>query len=126
MERRLNALYNCKNPFQGKEKKILTVCSAGLLRAPTIAWFLGQHGYNTRSCGIHDYALIRLDEVLLTWADIIIFANSDIRDQIKLEDTDTLQVITFNIPDEFEYKDKILLFRIEGQCIKHKLIPDGI
>jgi len=61
---RMNALHNCTNPHQGTSKKILTVCSGGLLRSPTLANVLHKnYNYNTRSCGVHDYALIQFDEV---------------------------------------------------------------
>lgn len=118
---RMNALHNCKNPYQGSEKKVLTVCSAGLLRSPTLAWFLGQHNYNTRSCGIHDYALIPLDQVLLEWADIIIFMHQSIRDALSTNFINK-QVYVFDIPDIYGYKDKELLDKLNTQCIIHKLI----
>lgn len=121
---RMNALHNCKNPFQGSEQKVLAICSAGLLRSPTIAWFLGQHGYNTRSCGIHDYALIQLDEVLLEWADIIIVAHEDIILQKEIISDPSKKYILFDIEDEYAYKEKTLLIRIEEQCIKHGLISN--
>ena len=68
---RKNALWNCKNPYQGRDKRVLCVCSAGLLRSPTIAKVLVMNGYNTRSCGCRDYALIQIDNVLIEWADIV-------------------------------------------------------
>jgi predicted protein tyrosine phosphatase len=123
MTRRMNALHNCKNPFQGTEKKVLTVCSAGLLRSPTIAWFLSQNGYNTRSCGIHDYALIQLDEVLLTWADIIIFVHPSISEAVSLDLKDAgKEIFVFNIPDIYGYKEPELLDKIKIECLKGKLI----
>ena len=74
---RMNALWNCKNPYQGDYKKILCVCSAGLLRSPTIAYVLGEMGFNTRAAGIYDYALISVDDVLLDWADVIVTAEEE-------------------------------------------------
>lgn len=123
MTQRMNALHNCKNPYQGKEKKVLTVCSAGLLRSPTLAWFLSQHGYNTRSCGIHDYALIQLDNVLATWADIIIFVHPSIQAAVSGEIPDT-EIFVFNIPDIYEYKEPELLEKLKLECIIAKLINE--
>ena len=62
----MNKLHNLRNPFQGEAKKVLCVCSAGLLRSPTAAIILQRdYGFNTRSCGINpDYALIDFDEIL--------------------------------------------------------------
>lgn len=70
-----NRLHNSSNPNQGKNKRVLCVCSAGLLRSPTAANVLhNEYSYNTRSCGIAlDYALIPMDEVLVAWADEIVF-----------------------------------------------------
>jgi len=69
-----NRLFNSKNPYQGEEKKVLCVCSAGLLRSPTTATVLEREfGYNTRAAGIDEgHALIPVDVVLLHWADEIV------------------------------------------------------
>ncbi len=118
---RKNAFHNCKNPFQGTEKRILTVCSAGLLRSPTLAWLLGQYNYNTRSCGMHDYALIRIDDVLIHWADIIIFVHPDLTDGFDINHNN---IIIFNIPDQFYYKQPELLKILKQECITHGLIDE--
>ena len=71
-----NRLHNVDNPNQGKAKKVLCVCSAGLLRSPTVAWILSNDpfNYNTRAVGTSlEYALIQLDEVHIHWADAIVF-----------------------------------------------------
>ena len=73
-----NRLHNMKNPNQGTAKKVLCVCSAGLLRSPTLAWILSNDpfNYNTRAVGTaSDYALIVLDEVQLQWADAVVFVD---------------------------------------------------
>lgn len=120
----MNALHNCKNPFQGDFKKVLTVCSAGLLRSPTLAWILGQDKYNTRSCGIHDYALIQIDSVLVNWADIIIFLHKDVYKACPLpyKSVKGKQIIIFDVPDIYAYKDPELLEILAKECADHKLI----
>jgi len=73
-----NRLHNTRNPNQGKAKKVLCVCSAGLLRSPTLAWILSNEpfNFNTRAVGTSsDYALIVLDEVQLQWADAVVFVD---------------------------------------------------
>ena len=113
-----NRLYNCKNPYQGGYKKVLSVCSAGLLRSPTIAYVLSQDpwNYNTRACGIHDYALVLLDDVLLTWADEIITVDSTIEYMIK-ERLKKLNLNTplynLDLPDIFGYRDEDLISLIK-------------
>lgn len=121
---RKNALWNCRNPYQGDEKKLLVVCSAGLLRSPTCAWLLSQYQYNTRSCGIHDYALILLDEVLVEWADIIVFVEDSIYSQCGIDFPIQKHLIILDIPDSFAYKDPELLSIIHSQCIKKGLIHE--
>jgi len=77
-------LSNTGNIYQGSAKRVLCVCSAGLLRSPTAANVLHLHwGYNTRSCGASPhYALIMLDEVLLTWAQEVVCMDEDMGEQV--------------------------------------------
>ena len=110
---RLNALWNCKNPQQGVFPKALCICSAGLLRSPTIAWVLSNKGYNTRAVGVHDYALVPVDEVLFEWADVVFFADEE---HFNAIDTEKLLGKTFhilNIPDWFSFRNPVLIDIIE-------------
>ena len=107
---RKNALWNCKNPYQGRDKRVLCVCSAGLLRSPTIAKVLVMNGYNTRSCGCRDYALIQIDNVLIEWADIIVFANKkhkDIIDQTQYLNGKKIYIL--DIPNNYDYDEPDLV-----------------
>lgn len=123
---RMNALHNSKNPFQGDFKKVLTVCSAGLLRSPTLAYMLcfPTYSYNTRSCGVHDYALIQIDSILVNWADIIIFLHKDVYEACPLpyKECKDKRIIVFNVPDEFGFRDPKLIDLLKEECIKHNLI----
>ena len=105
---RMNAMHNCINPYQGKTKKILCICSAGLLRSPTLAGELYKRGYNTRAAGIHDYALIQVDEVLIRWADLIIFVTEGLKNSISSK-IEHKQVIELGIPDIYPYRDPELV-----------------
>jgi len=111
---RINALHNCSNPYQGQYKKVLCVCSAGLLRSPTTAIVLQRtYNYNTRACGVHDYALIQFDDVLGTWADEIVCVEQSIANNIPDQFKD--KVITLNIPDMYEYMNPELQEIIKEQ-----------
>jgi predicted protein tyrosine phosphatase len=70
------------------------------------------YNYNTRACGIHDYALVPLDKVLLTWADEIVCVQSDHEVVIRklLEDCG-LKTPVFNlmIPDNYDYRNPELI-----------------
>ena len=113
-----NRLHNCKNPYQGQYKKVLCVCSAGLLRSPTTALVLSQdpYNYNTRACGVHDYALVMIDDVLVVWADEIVVVEESIGDLVKPY-LERLKLNTpikcLNIPDNFEYRDEDLITKIK-------------
>ena len=118
---RMNALWNCKNPHQGDFKKVLCVCSAGLLRSPTIAWVMSNHGYNTRAAGVYDYALVEIDEVLLQWADIVVCAEQEhattLLSKYKINNSYVL-----DLPDSFQYRDPKLIALIETALKTHNLI----
>jgi len=116
-----NRIHNSSNPYQGKFKKVLCVCSAGLLRSPTTAVVLSQEPYNfnTRAAGIvQSYALVPVDEVLLGWADEIVCMTSDQKEELeeKLENLKLYKkppVICLNIEDSFAYRDPALVEAIK-------------
>ena len=100
-----NRMYNCKNPNQGDSKKVLCVCSAGLLRSPTCAIVLHREfGYNTRAVGIDvDHALIPIDRVLCTWADEIVCMTANQKLYIEKFIKSDTKIICLEIEDNFEY-----------------------
>ena len=102
---------NARNMFQGSALKVLCVCSAGLLRSPTMARLLSRNytNVNSRAVGTsHEYALIPLDKVHLFWADLILCANTDHFEFVKTA-LDTAgfdkDVYDLQIPDNFEFGD---------------------
>lgn len=105
----MNRLGNATNPHQTMVPKVLTVCSAGLLRSPTAANVLHkEYGYNTRAAGAtEEFALIPVDEVLLTWADEIVCVEPRVYDALRTEQylpiLEEKRVIVLNIPDKFEW-----------------------
>lgn len=109
-----NQLANVNNPFQGKAKKVLCLCSAGLLRSPTLANALHlNYDYNTRSAGVSlSYALVPVSEALLAWADEVVCVSQDVYRELEflLEDTsiDMPNVHVLDIPDEYEWNDERL------------------
>lgn len=117
---KMNRLATSKNYFQGEYLRVLTVCSAGLLRAPTIAWVIGQEPYNcnARPAGTtEEYALIPVDEVLVHWADLIICAEQEhadaINDKINWNIMQRKPIIVLDIPDIFTYRNEALVNIIE-------------
>ena len=106
----LNRIHNSGNPYQGKYKRVLCVCSAGLLRSPTAAFVFANDpfGFNTRAAGIDTgHALIPVDDVLLAWADEIVCM--DEYQQKTLQERTKKPVHNLRIGDNFEYRDKGLM-----------------
>jgi len=95
--------------------RVLCVCSAGLLRSPTTASVLNQHfGYNTRAAGIvKDYALIPVDEVLLHWADLVVFMEEEHKHLAEYLFGELPENVVLNIPDRFKYGDATLVALIK-------------
>ena len=107
-----NQLSNVGNQFQGKAKKVLAVCSAGLLRSPTLANVLHrQYGFNTRAVGsCKEFALIPISQALIWWADEIVFVNQENFDDLDEEEKEEIEsvgvkVTVLNILDDFNWND---------------------
>lgn len=113
----MNRLANSGNKFQGNYKKVLCVCSAGLLRSPTAAWVLSNepYNYNTRAVGMNaEYALVALDNVHLSWADEIVVMEPWMGEEVKKKLEQVLQgkqkkVYVLDVPDSFPYRDPELV-----------------
>ena len=119
----MNRLANCSNKYQGKYKRVLCVCSAGLLRSPTAAWVLSNEPYNfnTRAAGLtKEFALVPVDEVLLTWADQIVVMNSEQAEQIRsLLGDEEKPIVVLGIEDNFKYRDETLVGMIRQSYDQH-------
>lgn len=114
----MNRLGNIHNRFQTEARRVLCLCSAGMLRSPTAANVLHQeYGYNTRAAGVtEEYALVPVDDVLFAWADEIVCVEKAI--QIALADKFNIKdkrVVVLNIPDNFEWNDPNLRDLIKKQ-----------
>lgn len=113
---------NAKNSFQGPWPRVLTVCSAGLLRSPTLAWVLSNEPYNcnVRPAGSHhEYALVPIDQVLCDWAQRVVFVNPENyhrtqRLGLKLPDA----VYVLNVPDRYEFRNAELVKAIHAELEK--------
>mgnify|MGYP003529231886 FL=1 len=102
------------NPYQGRDKKVVFVCSAGLLRSAT-GMRMYAHKYNTRSAGSHDeYALTPLTSNLVAWANELVFVNREnyLRACEKFNfdhpsfNEKTIRIL--DIPDAYPHMDKRL------------------
>jgi predicted protein tyrosine phosphatase len=115
-----NQAHNVFNPNQGDTKKVLCVCSAGLLRSATLQnMLIREYGYNVRNCGTEEsYALIPISEALVIWADEIVFVNKSNHRSVE-RDLEELQIpkskiFILDIPDIYPFNDP----RLIGICKK--------
>ena len=95
-----------KNPYQGQDKRVVFVCSMGILRSATAAR-LYAHKHNTRAAGTDSDALVQLSPTLVAWADEIVFVNdhnyqkfiNSIDDEVLAD----LRIRVLDIPDVYEH-----------------------
>lgn len=116
----LNRLANVRNGYQTEAKRVLCVCSAGLLRSPTTANVLHrEYGFNTRAAGIsEEYALILVDQALIAWADEIVWVERHVYDEGLHEWSDMIKHkrnIVLDIPDQYEWNNPELRAIIKKQ-----------
>ena len=104
------------NEHQGPYRRVLCLCSVGMLRSPTVAEVLASepYRYNTRSAGLDEqYALIVADKALLNWADEIVVMERDHRRQVENLLAEYMlapvPVLCLDIPDEFDFRDPKLV-----------------
>lgn len=111
------------NRYQDMDQypRVVTICSAGCLRSPTAAVVLAGEPFNknTRAAGLTDeYAIIKLDASLLTWADEFVVMEphmvQQVQDRYRQEfDREPHQeIICLDIPDRFQYRDPELMTMI--------------
>ena len=110
------------NPFQGEDKRVVFVCSMGILRSATGAR-LYAHMFNTRTCGTWDDALIPLSKALIEWADELVFVNKEnylgALGKYKDDEYCTLSIydkaIVLNISDVYPHMAKELVEEFKQQ-----------
>ena len=128
-----NRIGNAGNRFQGQYKRVLCVCSAGLLRSPTAAWVLSQDpfNFNTRAVGIsQEYALIPIESVHIHWADEIVTLESSHTQIVQklIKDIGFFdsapKIIQLDIPDDYAYRDPTLIELIKNRYNEIELIKN--
>lgn len=111
-----HAPYN--NPYQGTDKRVLFVCSAGILRSATAARLYAKK-YNTRCAGSYGFALIPVSHELLLWADEVVFVTienySMVATKFDLDSFPKLKIVVLDIPDEHEHMTPELIKAFEDQ-----------
>jgi len=104
------------NGSQTVAKRLLFVCSVGMLRSPTAQMVATNQGFNARACGSSvNIALIPLSCNLINWAHRIIFMNAENAiqahkefDAIGYEDDIKAKQIVWNFEDLYNWGDTAL------------------
>ena len=124
-----NRIHNITNPYQGNRKKSLCICSAGLLRSPTLSYTLMSEPYNRNARAVghnQEYALIPLDPVHIAWADEIICVDKESYDatyDFCLDHNfpvDRIEFITLAIRDIYEAFSPELFTEIHENLVRIK------
>lgn len=107
------------NPFQGNDKRVLFVCSMGILRSATGSRLYADR-YNTRCTGSWDDALIPVTLKLLAWAHELVFVNKQNYDGTckkfgDLEKTFEGTIKVLDIPDKYPHMHPELIRAFEEQ-----------
>ncbi len=106
------------NPYQGRDKRVLFVCSMGILRSATAARIYAGR-YNTRSAGSWGDALIPLTPLLIAWAHEIVFVNKENYNNAVAEFGEAVFKETptkvLNIPDQYPHMHPELIHAFEEQ-----------
>lgn len=115
---------NAKNPYQGDYKRVLCVCSAGVLRSPTVALVLSMEpfNFNTRAAGLDKaFALVHVDDVLIEWADELVCM--DEYQERVLKAATKKPIHNLNIGDSYNYRDPALIAIIKGKAAQIWRLP---
>ena len=115
------AMFEAKSPYsnmcQGLDRKVLFVCSAGILRSATAARIYAPY-LNTRAAGSKNFALIPVTDELLLWADEVVFVNKENYQDVSFRfdlDTFDCNVVVLNIPDDYNHMDEELIQHFKKQ-----------
>ena len=120
-----NRLENVHNRYQNPDTRVLCVCSAGLLRSPTLAHILQckPYNFNCRAVGTdNSHALIGLDQGFLEWAQLVIAVDkwsAHTTKQLMIDFGYDDPLIEFDIPDQYERNDPKLIKAIKKQLKEH-------
>lgn len=119
-----DAMINSQNINQRMDlfKRVLCICSGGLLRSPTTALILSVEpfNFNTRSAGVDSHhALICVDDVLMEWADEIVVMNEKQKRQLEHRwPNHSVPVLVLDIPDMYQYRQQELVDQIRDKYPK--------
>lgn len=96
---------------------ILFVCSRNQWRSPTAeAIYKNHNGLNIKSAGTSSSAKIKLSAKTILWADLIFVMEKKHKQHMTENfpgETENKEIITLDIPDEYQFMDPELVEEIE-------------
>ena len=108
-------------------KHVLFLCSQNRLRSPTAeAIFSNIEGFDVKSAGLNNDAIVPTSPELIEWADYIFVMEKSHRNKLQKKYKKHLnkqRVICLDIPDEYEYMDEGLIYMLRqrlGVFFTHK------
>ncbi len=108
-------------------RKLLFVCSRNKRRSLTAEKMLeGFPAYQVRSVGTRPEARIVITEGHIGWADTIFFMEKSHLERVRQRFPQALhdkQVVTLQIPDDFEFMQLELLDELRGKLGPHLMLP---
>lgn len=94
-------------------KHVLFLCSQNRLRSPTAeAVFSDIDGFEVRSAGLNNDAVVSVSPELVEWADYIFVMEKSHRNKLQKKYRKFInkqRVICLDIPDEYEFMDEGLI-----------------
>jgi predicted protein tyrosine phosphatase len=93
------------NPYQSPDRKVVFVCTMGILRSATAARMYAKQ-FNTRAAGTDPTALIPLSILLIDWADEVVFVNKHNFQQAEDKFGEEIfwgKVTVLDIPDQYPH-----------------------
>lgn len=105
------------NECEGDYRRVLCVCSGGVLRSATAAVVLSQPPYNcnTRAVGSEPYALIPVSQALVEWADEIVCMLPHHLKRLNELFILHVQPVVLGIKDDYNYRQPELIELIKKQ-----------
>lgn len=109
--------------IRSKTTRILFVCSGSKDRSPTAeALFKYRTGIETRSAGINDDAVHKVNKRLLDWPDIIIVMVRAQERFLRSNFIISKRILSLGIPDRYDYMDPKLVNKIKAKCSKLRVV----
>jgi predicted protein tyrosine phosphatase len=111
----------------GRRPRVLFVCSQNRLRSRTAeAVFDGRDGIAARSAGTLPVARVRVDEALVSWADIVFGMEAEHVDCVRQRFPAAAAgkvLVLLEIPDEYDYMQPELVALLEAKVVRY--LPGG-